>query len=91
MTAPSSSDSDSAVRIEAAVRDALVMIQPNAAGLDGDADLAREVGLDSVQVMDMIMEIEDSLDISVPVEVLAQARTVNELRDGIGRLIGSSS
>lgn len=67
------------------------MIQPNTVGLDGDADLAREVGLDSVQVMDMIMEIEDSLDISVPVEVLAQARTVNELRDGIKRLIGSSS
>jgi len=73
------------------VREALAVIQPNAAGLDGDADLAREVGLDSVQVMDMIMEIEDSLDISVPVEVLAQARTVNELRDGIERLIGSSS
>lgn len=91
MTAPSSSESDSAVRIEAAVRDALVMIQPNAVGLDGDADLASAVGLDSVQVMDMIMEIEDSLDISVPVEVLAQARTVNELRDGIERLIGQAS
>ncbi|MEC9356339.1 MAG: acyl carrier protein [Pseudomonadota bacterium] len=91
MTAISSSAVDSIDRIEAAVREALAVIQPNAAGLDGDADLAREVGLDSVQVMDMIMEIEDSLDISVPVEVLAQARTVNELRDGIERLIGSSS
>jgi acyl carrier protein len=91
VTAISSSAVDSIDRIEAAVREALAVIQPNAAGLDGDADLAREVGLDSVQVMDMIMEIEDSLDISVPVEVLAQARTVNELRDGIERLIGSSS
>ncbi|MEW6167298.1 MAG: acyl carrier protein [Pseudomonadota bacterium] len=75
-----------AARVESAVREALALIQPAAAGLDGDADLTAEAGLDSVQVMDLIMEIEDRLDLSIPVETVAEARTVNELCAGILRL-----
>jgi acyl carrier protein len=36
--------------------------------------------------MDLIMEIEDRLDISVPVETMAQSHTINELCAGIVRL-----
>lgn len=77
--------------IEHAIRDALGAIRPGCADLPGDADLMQEADLDSVGVMDLIMEIEDRLDISIPVETLADARTVNGLRSGIYRLDGGAA
>jgi acyl carrier protein len=53
-----------AERVEAAVRESLQTVRPDAVNLLGSTDLARELGMDSVQVMDMVMEIEDRLDIS---------------------------
>ena len=73
--------------VEAVVRAALATVRPDAASIDGNTDLARELGLDSLQVMDMVMEIEDRLDVSVPVETLADARTLNELCAGVMRLL----
>ena len=74
------------ITIEAAIREALRSLRPAAAGLDGDADLAQEAGLDSAEVMDLVMEIEDRLDVSVPVEILADVRTFDQLCAGIARL-----
>jgi len=68
------------------VREALAQVRPDAGTLNADADLVSELGLDSVQVMDLMMEIEDRLEISVPVETMAQARTLNQLCIGIARL-----
>lgn len=79
--------SDKAAVVEQVVREALKSLRPDAGVVDGGADLARELGLDSVQVMDMVMEIEDRLDISVPVETLADARTLDQLCVGIVRLL----
>ena len=77
--------------IERAIRDALYAIRPSAVGLAGDADLMQEADLDSIGVMDLVMEIEDRLDLSIPVETLAQARTINGLRAGIGQLSGGAA
>lgn len=75
-----------AAAVEKAVREALAVVRPGGAPIDGGADLVREVGLDSVRVMDLVMEIEDRLDISVPVELLADARTLDQLCAGIVQL-----
>lgn len=80
---------DSAEAIEAAVREALGAVRPGAANLDESADLAAEADLDSVEVMDLVMEIEDRLDLSIPVETLSQARTIKELCAGIVALGGA--
>lgn len=72
--------------VEAAIRAALQSLRPGAAGLDGNADLAQEADLDSAEVMDLVMEIEDRLDLSIPVETVAEARSINELCAGIARL-----
>jgi len=77
---------DSSGLIESVIRKALETIRPTATGLDGDADLAQEADLDSAEVMDLVMEIEDLLDLSIPVETTAQARTINELVAGIALL-----
>ena len=45
-----------------------------------------ELGLDSTQAMELVMQIEERLDISIPVETLADARTVDQLCVGILRL-----
>lgn len=76
--------------IEATVRQALALIRPDAANLPGEADLAQEAGLDSAEVMDLVMEIEDRLDLSIPVETMAQAHTINELCAGIAQLMRST-
>jgi acyl carrier protein len=77
---------DSSGLIESVIRQALETIRPTATGLDGDADLAQEADLDSAEVMDLVMEIEDLLDLSIPVETTAQAKTINELTAGIALL-----
>lgn len=74
---------DAAREVEQVVRAALVEIRPAAAGLGPDADLAAEAGLDSVEVMDMVMAIEDRLDLSIPVETLSEAHTIRGLCTGI--------
>ncbi|MGQ0619045.1 MAG: acyl carrier protein [Panacagrimonas sp.] len=79
--------SDKIASVEQVVREALKSLRPDAGVVDGRADLTRELGLDSVQVMDMVMEIEDRLDISIPVETLADARTLDQLCAGIARLL----
>lgn len=75
-----------AATVEQAVRDALNAVRPGSGPIDGDADLVREVGLDSMLVMDLVLEIEDRLDISVPMELLADARTLDQLCAGIVQL-----
>jgi acyl carrier protein len=79
---------DPIASIEPVVRAALATIRPDKAGLPGGADLAQEADLDSVEVMDLVMEIEDRLDLSIPVETMAGARTIDELCAGIARLRG---
>ena len=74
---------DAAREVEQVVRAALAQIRPAAADLGLDADLAAEAGLDSVEVMDMVMAIEDRLDLSIPVETLSEAHTIRGLCTGI--------
>ena len=80
---------DAAREVEQVVRAALAQIRPAAAGLGLDADLAAEAGLDSVEVMDMVMAIEDRLDLSIPVETLSEAHTIRGLCTGILGLLRS--
>jgi len=78
--------SETTASVESTIREALGVIRPDAMGIRGDADLAQEADLDSAEVMDLVMEIEDRLDLSIPVETMAQARTIDELCAGIVQL-----
>lgn len=55
--------------------------------LDESTDLVSELGLDSVHVMDLLLEIEEDFDISVPLNVLADIRTLRDLARAITRLV----
>lgn len=53
----------------------------------GETDLVADLGLDSLQVMELLMEMEDAFDISIPVNVMADVRTVGELADAVQVLL----
>jgi acyl carrier protein len=54
--------------------------------IEADTDIAAELDLDSLAVMDVIMELEDGLDISIPLNLIPDIRTVGDLADTIGQL-----
>jgi len=46
--------------------------------IKSDFDILADTGLDSVSVMDIVMELEDELDIMIPIENLSNVRTVGD-------------
>lgn len=49
------------------------------AAIDEDTELAAQLALDSLKVMDLMLAIEDQFDTSVPINALAELRTVGDL------------
>lgn len=47
--------------------------------LSEETDLIEDLGLDSLKVMDLLTEIEDRFDVSVPLNLLPEIRTVGDL------------
>lgn len=87
---PRVSMAESADRVERVVREALKIACPDIGAVDGDTHLAGELGLDSAQVMDLIMEIEDRLDISIPIAAIAEAHTLDQLCASVRRVAGNA-
>ena len=46
---------------------------------DEKTELVEGLGLDSFKVLDLLLEVEDEFDISVPMNVLTEVRTVEDL------------
>ena len=42
-------------------------------------DISADLNIDSVTVMDFVMEVEDHFDIDIPLNVLSETRTMNDL------------
>lgn len=47
--------------------------------LSDQTNIVNDLGLDSVAVMDFVMEIEDRLNISVPLDRIAEIETLGDL------------
>ncbi len=54
--------------------------------INSSTDIAAELDLDSLAVMDVIMELEESMDISIPLNLIPDIRTVGDLAGTIGQL-----
>jgi len=66
------------------IQEALTAVLPYPAPvITPDTDLVGDIDLDSLRVMDMVMEIEDQLDITIPTDLLADVRTVDDLANCI--------
>lgn len=47
--------------------------------LNGDTELVRTLGLDSTTLVDIILDVEDEFDVSVPLNDLSDVQTAGEL------------
>jgi acyl carrier protein len=47
--------------------------------LSAATDIPAELNIDSVGVLDFIMEVEDSFDIEIPMNVVAETHTIGDL------------
>lgn len=51
-----------------------------------DTNIARDLGLDSLAVMNFVMTLEDQFDVSISMDKLADIKTVRDLADAIAEL-----
>ncbi|NKB37235.1 MAG: acyl carrier protein [Gammaproteobacteria bacterium] len=56
------------------------------AEFDESTELVDGLGLDSFKVLDLLLEVEDEFDISIPMNVLADVRTVADMAKRIHEL-----
>ena len=55
--------------------------------LTEETALVADLGLDSIQVMRLLLEIEDYFDISIPVNILPDVRTIGDLVGQLEKLV----
>jgi acyl carrier protein len=59
----------------------LAPFNPENKGLSAATDIPAELNIDSVGVLDFIMEVEDHFDIEIPMNAVSNIRTIGELSD----------
>ena len=55
--------------------------------VDFDSDLVEDVGLSSIEIMELVEQLEDTYDISFPLNDLAEVRTIRDLAAHLDRLV----
>jgi len=68
--------------------DTLSPLVPQVQEINEDTDLVADLGLDSLKVMKIIESVEDRYDISIPLNVLPEVRTVKDFALQIQKIIG---
>ena len=73
-------------KIQTRVLDLLCKKVGAARPIDLDSSVVEDTGLDSVSIMDFVMELEDEFDITIPLDQIAEIRTVGDLADAVQTL-----
>ncbi len=68
------------------IADALSQTVGRRIEITDDTNIARDLGLDSLAIMNFIMALEDEYDISIPLDRVAQVETVGDLAKAIEEL-----
>lgn len=58
--------------------------------INADTDLVADLGLDSLQVMKLLEAVEDHFDISIPLNILPDIRTVKDFAVQLEKLTGEA-
>jgi acyl carrier protein len=67
------------------IRRLLAPYQINGMPITGDTVICDGTTVDSLTIMDMIVDLEDRFDVSIPMKQVAEIRTVDQLADTISR------
>jgi acyl carrier protein len=73
-------------KIVSQIKEILRPLIPGHIEIKTDADLTADLGLDSLKVMSIIESLEDHLDLSIPINILSEVRTINDLALQIQKL-----
>ena len=73
--------------IEAEIVQMLAARAPAGVPVSAETRIVTGLGLDSVAVLDFIMDLEDRFDISIPLDRIAEVQTVAELSRAIEALV----
>ena len=68
------------------IREICLHLEPYQVGekpITGKTVIAKDLTIDSLAIMDMVMELEDRFDVSIPMSVIAEIHTVDQLADTI--------
>jgi len=77
--------------ITAMLLERLARFSTRATGLHPQADLARDLNLDSVNMMELLMELEDHYDVSIPLNTMADVSTIADLADRVRKVVETRS
>jgi acyl carrier protein len=61
---------------------------PDGVQIKEETDLVNDLNLDSLRVMKLVVAVEDSFDISIPINILPQIRTVEDFVLQLEQLTG---
>lgn len=73
--------------VESEIIDLLMARVPGGVAVSSDTRIAGGLGLDSVAILDFIMDLEDRFDISIPLDRIAVVQTVAELSSAVEALV----
>ena len=73
--------------IEADIVEILMRRVPPGVQVSPQTRIARGLGLDSVAILDFMMDLEDRFDISIPLDRVAEVQTIAELSRTIEALM----
>ena len=77
---------DNANDIEAQIVDLLTRRVPAGINVSAETQIVGGLGLDSVAILDFIMDLEDRFDISIPLDRVAEVQTIAELSRAVAAL-----
>ncbi len=70
------------------LKELLQKFNSNNIELTETTDISTDLNIDSVAVMDFIMEVEDAYDIDIPLNVLSETRTMADLAAVVVKELG---
>lgn len=56
-----------------------------------DTDIIADAGMDSVAVMDFVLDLEESFDITIPLDRLTDIRTVTDVAGEVRSIVAESA
>ena len=77
---------NNAINIEAQIVELLAQRIPAGIHVSAQTQIVGGLGLDSVAILDFIMDVEDRFDISIPLDRVAEVQTIAELSRAIEAL-----
>ena len=77
--------SQNLTQIEQEIRTILAAFLKNPPELTGSTDLIEDLNLESIQIIEFVVEIEDHYDIAIDLESLSNVHTISQLAEVVAR------